>query len=210
VHHLNSLFRATVTDIRRIQAAELNQELFDKLFPAGEITSEEQLRERVKGDLEKMFSRDSDWLFKRTFSREIIQRTPVQLPDEFLKKWIIVSSENPVTPEAVEHDYPMYADTMKWQLIENEIIRKYEIKVGMDEAMDHVKELYRERFASYGIPVDDERLAEMAKETLGKRDEMRNVYDQLVETRIIELVKSNCSIEEKAMSYDDFVHMVQH
>jgi trigger factor len=121
-----------------------------------------------------------------------------------------VSSENPVTPEAVEHDYPMYADTMKWQLIENEIIRKYEIKVGMDEAMDHVKELYRERFASYGIPVDDERLAEMAKETLGKRDEMRNVYDQLVETRIIELVKSNCSIEEKAMSYDDFVHMVQH
>lgn len=210
VHHLNSLFRATVTDIRRIEAAELNQELFDKLFPEGEITSEEQLRERVKGDLEKMFSRDSDWLFKRTFSREMVQRTPVQLPDGFLKKWIVFSSENPVTPEAVEHDYPMYADTMKWQLIENEIIRKYEIKVGMDDAMAHVKELYRERFASYGIPVDDERLAEMAKETLGKRDELRNVYDQLVETRIIELAKSTCSIEEKAMPYDDFVHMVQH
>jgi len=70
--------------------------------------------------------------------------------------------------------------------------------------------MLRERFASYGIPVEDERLAEMAKQTLGKREELQNVYDQLTETRMIELVKANCKLEEKLLSYDDFVHMLQH
>lgn len=210
VHHLHSRFRATVTGIVHIEAAELNQELFNKVFAEGEVTTEEAFRERVKADLEKMFQRDSDWLFRRTFSGEIVNRTTMQLPDAFLKKWIVAGSENHVTPETIELEYPRYAASIRLNLIENEIIRKYEIKVGMDDALAYVKDMLRERFASYGIPVEDERLAEMATQTLGKREELQKVYDQLTETRMIELVKANCKLEEKLLSYDDFVHMLQH
>jgi len=210
VHSLDGLFRATVTDVHRIAPSELNQELFDKLFPAGEIASEEALRERVKSNLVQMFERDSDWLFKRQFAVEIVKRTAVQLPDEFLKKWIVLSSEKPLEPAQVDIEYPMYADSMRWQLIENEIIRKYEIKVGMEDAMAYVKDTLRARFASYGVPVEDDRLDEMAKETLGKKDEMRNVYDNLVESRIINHVKANSTLNIKLLPYDEFVHMVQH
>jgi trigger factor len=210
VHHLSGLFRATVTDIRHIDQAELNEELFGKVFPESGITTESAFREKIREDLVRMFARDSDWHFKRTVSRELVSRISMQLPDEFLKRWISTTSEQEVDPLALEHDYPHYSNGMRWDLIEAEIVRKYEIKVGMDDAMSYVKDLLRERFASYGIPVEDDRLTEMAKETLGKREELRNIYDTLVENRIMEAVKANCTIVEKALPYDDFVHLLQH
>jgi len=210
LHHLEGNFQMVVNEIKRIAPAELNQELFDKLFEAGTITSEEQMRERVKSDLEKMFQRDSDWLFKRQFAVDIVENTTVPLPDEFLKRWILLTNEKPVTPEALEIEYPMYAQSLKWQLIENKIIKDNDLKVTVEDAMSHVKSILASRFAQYGLPVEDDRLTEMAKETLSKREEAKNVYDALYEDRIMELVKANCTIKTEKLSYDDFVHKVQH
>jgi trigger factor len=210
VHHLTSTFQLVVNEIKRVSAAPLNQELFDKLFEAGTITSEEEMRTKVKADLEKMFERDSDWQFKKDFVVQIVERTAVPLPDEFLKRWILLTNEKPVTPEALELEYPMYAQSLKWQLIENKIIKDNDIKVTVEEAIDHVKGILASRFAQYGLPVEDERLVEMAKETLGKREEAKNVYDTLYETKIAELVKERCTIVREKLSYDDFVYKVQH
>lgn len=210
VHHLGGLFKLTVTDIRRMEPAEMNAELFDKLFGEGTVTSEAEMRERVKADLEKMFERDSDWLFKREFVKTIVERLNPSLPDAFLKRWIQLANEKPVTPETVEAEYPSYAGGLRWQLIENKIIRDNEIKVTMEEANAHVKTLLSERYAQYGMNLEEEQLEELAKKTLSNREEVQNVYDFLYENAVVELVKQNCTLNEIKLSYDDFVHRVQH
>lgn len=210
LHHLSGNFRLTVNDIKRMVAHAYDQELFDKMFGEGEVKSEEEMRARVKSDLEAMFSRDSDYLLKRTIAKELRNKINPQLPDEFLKRFIRQTNEKPITDEILEREYPMYADQLRWDLIESRILGKYNIQVSYDELKGHVKSDYAARFAQYGIPVDDERLEEMAKEVLSKKDELRNIYGFLQEEKIAQLIKEKCTLNSISLDYDAFVNKVQH
>ncbi len=211
VHHLSSMFQLTVAEIKHLEPSELNQELFDKLFPGGSVTNEAELREKVIADLEKMFARDSDFLFKKEFVSVITEKLNPQLPDEFLKKFISLTNEKPLTEDIIEREYPVYASQLRWELIEGKIIREFELRVTGEETLNHVKEVLKTRYASYGLPMDDEELlSSLAKETLSKREEAKNVYDFLYEEKILVLVKEKCTIEEKTLPFDEFVHKVQH
>jgi trigger factor len=168
------------------------------------------MRERVKADLANMFEKDSEWLFKRDFARQIVDLVDIQLPDDFLKRFITITNEKPIDAVTLEMEYPGYARGLRWQLIENKIIKENELKVSVDDAMAFVKEQLVERFKSYGLPVDEERVEELAKQTLSKQEEAKNVYDSLYETAIMKVVMANCNIEEKAVSYEEFRHMSQH
>jgi len=177
----------------------------------GSITSESELREKVKADLEKMFERDSDFLLKREFARVLTDKLNPQLPDEFLKKYIAISNEKPVSEEILEREYPVYAAQLRWELIEGKIIRQNDLKATADEALEHVKELLKSRYASYGLPLDDnELLTSLAKETLAKKEEAKNIYDYLYEEKILSLVKKDCTVDLKLLPLDEFIHKVQH
>ncbi len=210
VHHLSGLFQLTVTEIKRMEPAELNQELFDKLFSENKVTSEAEMKDRVKEDLEKMFEKDSEWLFKREFVKTIVDKVNPTLPDAFLKRWIIMTNEKPIEEEAIEKEYPSYAGGLKWQLIQSKIIRDNEIKVTMDEAKSHVKSILAERYAQYGMSLEDEQLEELAKKSLSNREEVQNIYDFLYEDKVAKIVREKCTINVKKLSYDEFVHKVQH
>ncbi|MBL0316616.1 MAG: trigger factor [Flavobacteriales bacterium] len=210
VHHLESLFRLTVVEIKRIEPHAVDQELFDKLYGEGEINGVDAFRAKVKGDLENMFAGDSDYLFKREFAKKYTESINPQLPDSFLKKYIALTNEKPVTAEMIEHDYPYYAAQLKWELIEGKIIRQYEVRVAPDDAVAHVKRVLAARYAQYGLPMEDEMLTEFAKKSLAEKEEAKRVYDFLYEEKIMEVVKQNCTLNVKEMSYDDFVHMAQH
>ena len=211
VHQLQSRFQLKVNEIKHIVAHELDQELFDKLYGKDVVTTEAEMRERTKAQLENTFSQDSDYLFKREFRKEIIKRVNPQLPDEFLKRFIMMTNEKPVTAEIVDYEYPMYAGQLRWQLIENKILRQYEIRVTPDEAREHVKSILRDRYAQYGLPeMEAEHMDEMAKRALGNKEEEKQVYDFLFEEKMMAVVKENCTIEETTISLDDFIHRVQH
>ncbi|MEY3398719.1 MAG: hypothetical protein RL220_1313, partial [Bacteroidota bacterium] len=165
LHHLNNHVRFSVDEIKRMTPHEMNQELFDKLYGADEVKSEEEMRERVRKELEAMFARDEQYLFKRQLMHDLLDNTNVELPDAFLKRFIRMTNEKEVTEEQVEHDYPAYARMLKWQLIEGDIIRKHEIRVSPEEARDHVRASLRERYAQYGIPVEDAMLESLVERT---------------------------------------------
>lgn len=210
VHHLHNKFKFTVTEVKHLEPHEFNQELFDKIYPAGEVTTIEAMKEKVKSELEQMFTRDADWLFKREFAVELTNRINPTLPDEFLKRWIVMTNEKPVTAEQVEYEYPVYAGQLRWQLIENAILKQYEIKVAPDEALNHVKSVLRDRYAQYGLPIGDDELTEMAKKPLTNKEELKNIYDFLYEEKMIQMVKELCSLEEKMLTLEEFTHRAQH
>jgi len=210
VHHLASKFQLKVNEIKRIEPHAVDQELFDKLYGPGEVNAEDVMRDKVKADLEQMFSRDSDFLFKREFAKKITESIDPKLPDAFLKRYIQLTNEKPVTVEMVEHDYPFYAAQLRWELIEGKIIRKYELRVSPDDALTHVKQVLASRYAQYGLPMEDEMLTEFAKQTLAKKEEAKNVYDFLYEEQMIAVVKEKCTLNEIPIGYEEFIHKVQH
>lgn len=207
---INEKFQFTITEIKVMEPAELNQELFDKLFGEGEVTSEEELKERVVKDLEEMFKRDSDKIFARRITDDLIKKTEIELPDEFLKRWMHANQKGEVSFDEIEKDYPNYIQGLKWQLIQNHIFESNDIKVPTEEVMEYTKSLMASQYAQYGLPApEDKELTDSATRLLANQEEGRRVYEMLMEEKLIQYLKDTVKLNENAVSYDDFVKVAQ-
>lgn len=206
--NISDTFEMKITEIRHMELAELNQELFDKLFGEGVVSSEEALKERVKEDLDKMFAQDSDRLLTREVYERLIEKTAVELPSDFLKRWIQVSNEKPITLEEIEAQFDGYEKSMKWQLIQGHIFKANDIKVDQKEALEFTKGLLVNQYAQYGIPApEDKELTTSAIQVLTNKEESARVYDMLAETKLTEYFKSTVKLSDKVVSYDEFIEI---
>ncbi len=205
---LSSTFNLTVKELRTLAPAELNQELFDKVFGPETVKTEEEFRAKIAEQLKGNFVNDSNRLFKRDVTNTLLEKVNITLPDEFLKRWIMASNERPLTHEQLENDYSGYANGLKWQLIENKLFQEGGLKIENEDLMTEAKVIMADQFARYGVPIDsDELLVQSAQRLLGNRDEMKYVYEQVAEKKLMSFIKENITIKEVEVSFDEFVKL---
>jgi trigger factor len=205
---ISDKFQMTINEIKRMELAEMNQELFDKLFGPGAITSDKELRERITVDMGGMFSGDSDRLLTREIFNDLIAKTKVELPNRFLKRWIKLSQETPITDEQIDLEFDNYLKNLKWQLIQGNIFRENKIGLDNQEVIEFTKSLLISNFAQYGIPAPEEKeLLASAMQVLQNREEANRVYDMLAEQKLTQYFKSTVKLNEKEVSYDKFVEL---
>jgi trigger factor len=206
----NNNVELKVTEIKRLHPADVDQELIDKVYGPGEVEGVEAFKEKIRTELSQMFTKDSDRLFKRDVADTLIEKLNLSLPSDFLKKWIVATNKKEVTMEQVESEFDQYALSLKWQLIENKIIKDNDIKVTADEVINYTKELLAMQYAQYGmmVPVEEE-LTAAAKKVLANQEESTKLYETLYEMKVTAFLKENASIEEKEVNYDDFVKKAQ-
>lgn len=202
-------YKFIVREVKRMEPAELNEEFFKKTFGEdGDVKTEKDFREKVSSDLGKHFVSDSDRLFKRDISKAMIDKYNPDLPDEFLKRWIRLSNEKPISAEEVEKDYAEYRKSLQWQLIFNELVSQEAIKVSQEDVIGKAKELLVGNYAQYGMPApEDKELEVSAKRVLENQDEARKIYDMLYDEKLIAYVKENASVKDKEVSFDKFVEL---
>lgn len=200
-------FSLKINEIKALELAELNDEFFKKLFGNDDVKSEEELRARVKSDLENMFANDSDRLMMRDAYNKFMEDTKMDLPEDFMKRWIKINSEE-LNDEDLEKAYPNYANGMKWQLIQGKIFKDHKVQLENKEVIDYTKGLIARQYAQYGIPVPEEKdLNASAQQILSDREQSAQIYDQIAETKLIELIKNTAKLSDKKVSYDDFVKL---
>ena len=205
---LSKQFQMTINEVKHMEMAELNQELFDRLFGEGTVTSEEELRAKIATDLEGMFANDSDRLLTRAVFEDLLENTKVELPNNFLKRWIKLSNEKPITEEQIEQDYDNYANGLKWQLIQSSIFKNNDIKLDNADVIDFTKGLLVNNYAQYGIPApDDKELTSAALQVLQNKEESSRIYDMLAEQKLTQFFKSTVKLKDKEVSYDEFVEI---
>lgn len=199
-------FQMLITEIKKMELAELNQELYDKLFGEGVISTEKELRSRISDDLANMFVNDSDRLLTKSIYEDLLENTKVELPGSFLKRWIKLSNEKPITDEQIEQDFDAYAKSLKWQLIQKNIFITNDIKLEQQEALEYTKGLLVSNYAQYGIPApEDAELTKSAIDVLKNQEEANRIYDMLAEAKLMNYFKTTVKLTEKEVSYDDFV-----
>jgi trigger factor len=205
---ISDKFQMTINEIKQMEPAEMNQELFDRLFGPGAITSEEALRERIADDLKNMFATDSDRMLTRDVYNDLLEKTKMDLPNSFLKRWIKLSNEKPISDEQLDEEYDGYAKSLKWQLIQGTIFKTNEIKLANEEVIEFTKGLLVSNYAQYGIPApEDKELTESAKQVLGNRDEANRIYDMLAEHKLTQFFKDTVKLSDKEVSYEEFVEI---
>ena len=202
---VNEKFKITIEKIQRLKPAELNDEFFKKMYPDGSVTNLDDMKAKIRADYAGYFEKESDRKLKNDIVLDLLKNTKIELPDEFLKRWLTTVGEKKPSREQVEEEYPNYRDGLKWQLIENKIIRDNDIKVSEDELKEGVREQLRAQFAQYGIQqADDEMMDDMVKKFMQRQEEVRKVNDQLYDNKVMAYFKEQATLNEKKTTSEKF------
>ncbi|WP_462282174.1 trigger factor [Salinivirga cyanobacteriivorans] len=197
-------FRITINEINKFTPAEVNQELYDKIYGEGTVTSDEQFREKIVEEIKENFKYQSEYKFMLDAKEKLIKKLDLDLPDEFLKRWLDATNKE-LTKEQIEEEYDKFKEDMQWQLIVDKIYKDNDFKVEESEVIDYAKESTRQQFMQYGLSyIPDEQLENYAKEIAGKPEERRKILDKLAENKAVEFIKESVKVEEKEVSLDEF------
>ena len=199
----------TITEINEREAAELNQELFDKLFGPDSVKSDKELKERIKEDSEKQFEQQSDQKLLNDVTEYFIENTKFELPTGFLTKWIQMTGEEPLSEEQAVEEYAKSEKGLRYQLIEGKIIRDNDLQVQFDELKEFSKGFIRSQMAQFGqLDPKEEELDSIAARVLGNQDEVKRLSEQLMSQKLLNLYKEKANLKTKEVTYENFVKEV--
>lgn len=203
-------FQYTVEKINRMEPADLNKEFFDKIYGPDVIKTKEEMQARIKGEMETNFEQNAEQLLERDVQDHLLKKAKLSLPDAFMKRWLKTANEKPITEEQIEAEYDQYATGLKWQLIENKLIKEHDIKVEQEEVVEHTKNLVKQQLGGMSQDImGEEELEDTAKRVLQNQDEARRLYEQLYSVKLRDFYQKTAKIKEKEISYDDFVKLAE-
>jgi len=206
---LNIEVSFTIEEINERESANLDQELFDKLFGKDAITSEKELRDRIKEDSEKQFEQQADQKLLNDVTERLIETIKFDLPSGFLKKWIQTTGEKSLSEEEANDEYEKSEKGLRYQLIEGKIIKDNGIEIQFDELKEFAKGFIKSQMAQYGqLNPQEEELDNIATRVLGNQEEVKRLSEQLMSQKLISLYKEKANLKKKEVTYDNFVKEV--
>ncbi len=201
-------FEFTVEEVKRLEKAPIDQELFDKIHGKDVVKNEKEFRAKIEEEMSVAFVNDSERLFQKDLAAYFVKKLDLKLPDAFLKEWIRSSNEKEVSMEEIEKEYPQYSDQLRWQLVENKIIQENELKVEVEEVKDYVKGMLIQQYAQYNMPTpDDAVLEENALGVLKNQEETKKIFDFLYKNKVSDFFKNNIKLQDKEVSQEDFIKL---
>ena len=203
-------FEVEITKIRRFADPELNEELFKMAFPAGNVTSEEELDKFIDEEIERELKRECDFMFVNQMRKFIIEKAGLQMPEEFLKRWLYVINEGKFSREEIEKDFPAFINMFTWNYLQKHFITEGELKVSPEEAKAEAISFAQMQFAQYGMPsAPADMLENFAKQIMDNKEQLQKIYEKLFEEKVVEYLRGKIKVTEKAVSADDFAMLAQ-
>jgi trigger factor len=201
-------FEFVIEKISRIELAAIDKELFEKVYAGAGIEDEKQFRDKLALEAKSYYQAESENYFVHTTMEKLINETQFDLPDEFIKRWL-VDSDAKLTSESVEKDYDSYIKSLKHQLIINKIMSEHGINVTDQEMKNHIKDIFVKRYMFNTMDEDkSKQLDSIVESVLKNKEEATKIYDQLFDDKVRELFKSKYKLDKKEVSYTEFINIV--
>ena len=206
---LNIKVLFTIEETTEIELADLDQELFDKLFTDGSVKSVTELRNKIKEDAEKQFQQQADQQLLNSVTEFLIDNTSFELPSEFLQKWLATAGEKQLTPEQAAEEYSKSEKGLRYQLIQEKILKDNDIKLDYEELKEYAKGFIRTQMAQFGnMNPEDSELDDIANRILANQEEARKLQDQLLSQKLMTFYKEKMTFKTKKGSYEGFIKEV--
>ena len=202
---INPEFELEITKIRRFADPELNEEFFKMAFPAGNVTSEEELDKFIDEEIEKELKRECDFMFVNAVRNFVIEKANIQMPEEFLKRWLYVINEGKFSREEIEKDFGAFIKMFTWNYLQKHFITEGELKVSQEEAKAEAMQFAAMQFAQYGMPsAPQDMLENFSKQIMDNKEQLQKIYEKLYEEKVVEYIRGKVKVTEKAISADEF------
>ena len=207
---INPEFELEITKIRRFADPELNEEFFKMAFPAGNVTNEEELDKFFDEEIERELKRETDFMFVNTIRNFIIEKAQLQMPEEFLKRWLYVINEGKFSREEIEKDFAAFLKMFTWNYLQKHFITEGDLKVSQEDAKAEAMSFAQMQFAQYGMPsAPADMLENFAKQIMDNKEQLQKIYEKLYEEKVVEYIRGKVKVTEKAVSADDFAKLAQ-
>lgn len=204
VANVNGMFRFTIKEISRFTPAEIDQDLFNKIYGEGVINSEEDFMLKVEEEIAANLKRESDFKAMLDVKKLTLEKTDFSLPEEFLKKWLLKVNEK-TTEEQIDKEFDSFRDDLKWQLIRNKVAKENEIKISEEELEAEAMNITRNQFQQYGLfYATDEQIGNYAKEMIKREEEAKRIAEKILDEKAIGILKEVVKFEDKKITAEDF------
>lgn len=203
-------FNFEITEITRHADAELNAELFEKVFGKDAVANEEEFRNKIREALTEQTLPESNFKFLDDARTVLMQQVgDVQLPDELLKRWL-KASDDKKTDEEIEQTYPKIQDDLKYHLVKETLVKNNGIRVEEADLQDFARRVARSQFAQYGmLSLPDDVLDRYAKDLLKKKETAQNILERSVEEKLAAWLKETVTVDEKEVTLDEFRKLME-
>ena len=208
-HDLDVKVSFTVEEITETEPAELDKELFDKLFSDGSVNSVTELRVKIKEDAKKQFQQQGDQHLLNAITEHLVENTKFDLPSDFLKKWLATAGEKELSSDEATAEYEKSEKGLRYQLIEGKIMKDNDIKLDYAELVDYAKGFIRTQMAQFGnMNPEEKELDDIAGRILQNKEEAQKLQSQLMSQKLLTFFKENMNFKSKELSYEDFIKEV--
>ncbi|MDN3606817.1 trigger factor [Kaistella yonginensis] len=207
VEHLHhDQIEVTVKDFFGLNLAELNQDLFDKVYGEGTITSEEELKEKVKTELDEYFQQNADVHFVNKVLAQINEKEEVKLPETFLVKWLMFSNEHVTSEEQAKEILEAEKNQLKYQILEGKLMNDNDIKLDYADVLAQAEQLVRNQLAMYGIHhLPDEEVQKYAADMLKDQEQVRQISGEVGMAKLKDVILEKATKKETKISHDEFL-----
>ena len=209
IHGLDIKVSFTIEETTEIELADLDQELFDKLFTDGSVKTVSELRKKIQEDAEKQFQQQADQQLLNSVTEYLIDNTSFDLPAAFLQKWLATAGEKELTSEQAVEEYNKSEKGLRYQLIQEKIIKDNDIKLDYEELKEYAKGFIRSQMAQFGnMNPEDTELDDIANRILANQEEAKKLQDQLLSQKLMTFYKEKMTFKTKKVTYEGFIKEV--
>jgi len=206
VHGLEIEVQVTVNSVSNTEKAELTQELFDKLFGEGKVSSLDEVKAKIKEDAEAQFVQQADQKFLNDVTDFLLESTKFDLPEEFLIKWLQNSGERQLTADQAKVEYKKSERGLRFQLIEGKVITENNLQITFENLKAFTSEMIKKQMAQFGqMNPTQEDIDGIVARVLSNQDEVKRISEQAMSEKMVQMYKDKIKAKSKEVSFEQFV-----
>ena len=202
---LDPMFTFTVVNVKTFKAAEENQETYDKIFGKDVVTTPEQFEEKVTERIKAGHEQEANYRFGTDVRKYFVEKAGLELPEAFLKRWLVYANEGKFSAEQVEKEFPAFIEDFKWQLVRGYLMQKFNLKVSQADIQAAAESFVAYQYAMYGMAgVPDNLIKSSAENMLQDQNQYRRLEEQCEDNLTIAKVREEVTLQTKKISQDKF------
>ncbi len=202
---LDPMFTFTVVNVKTYVAAEENQETYDKIFGEGQVTTPEQFEQKIEERIKASHEQEANYRFGADVRKYFVEKAKLELPEAFLKRWLVYANEGKFTAEQVEKEFPAFLEDFKWQLVRGSLMQKFGLKVSKEDLQAAAESFVAYQYAMYGMAgVPENIIKSSAENVLQDQNQRRRLEEQCEDNLTIAKVREEVTLQTKKISQDKF------
>lgn len=193
------------------EGEEAQEEIEEENEP--ELMNEEEFRNEILARLKEDYAKEAEALTDIYLRRDLIENTKIDLPDEFLKRWLEFANEGKFTKEQIEEEYPEFIKEMKWSLIQNRILKDKKVEITKEDILGEARREVQNMLMRMGggMQVPEAQMDNMAESFLLAEDgkHYQQIATQAMRSRSMQAIRESVTLKDKVVSEEEFAKIAE-